>query len=260
MCGVNQMKRNSNWIVVCAGLCLAASPLAIAQQSTPSQNPAQKTMDQSKDASKKAWDGAKDAAKDGQKKAADMMQGMDPKQMEEMMKSMMPNEHHKLLQQFVGEWDVKTRTWMTPEAPAMDSSGTAVTKSEFDGRFVTMVFKGDFMGQPFEGRLVQAYNNNSKQNEAVWYDSMSTGLWTSTGSASSDGKVFTMTGTYVEPDGSKKATREVTTFKTPDNYVSDFFETGPDGKEHKMMELTYTRKGGSTPAVKPAGTSAEPSK
>lgn len=253
------MKRNSNWIVVCAGLCLVASPLAIAQQSAPAV-PGTQTVDQAKDAAKKAWDGAKDAAKDGQKKASDMMQGMDPKQMEEMQKSMLPNEHHKMLQQFVGEWDVKTKMWMMPGAAPTESTGTASTKSEFGGRYVTMNFKGEVMGQPFEGRLVQAYNNNAKQNEAVWYDSMSTGLWFSTGSASSDGKVFTMTGTYIEPDGSKKATREVTTFKSPDVHVSEFFETGADGKENKMMELTYTRKGAPTPNVKPAGTSVEPSK
>lgn len=253
------MKRKSNWMVACAGLCLAAAPWATAQQSTHPQNPAQQTMDQTKDATKRAWDGAKDAAKDAQKKAADMMQGMDPKQAEMMMQSMMPNENHKLLQQFVGEWDVKTKMWMAPGAPPEESTGTNVCKSEFEGRFVTGNFKGTVMGMPFEGRYVLGYNNNSKQNESVWFDSMSTGIWYSTGSASSDGKVFTMTGTYVEPDGSKKATREVTTIKSPDMYVSEFFEKTGDAPENKMMELTYTRKG-SAPAVKPAGTSAEPSK
>jgi len=254
------MKRNSNWIVVCAGLCLVASPFAIAQQSTPPQNPTQQTINQNKDATKKAWEGAKDAAKDGQKKATDMMQAMDPKQAELMQKSMTPNENHKLLLQFVGDWDVKAKMWMAPGAPAEESTGVATTKSEFGGRFVFMTYKSEFMGMPFEGRLTMGYNNNSKQNEAVWVDNMSTGLWFSTGSVSSDGKIFTMGGTFVEPDGSKKTAREVTTFKTPDNYVSEFFETGADGKENKMMELTYTRKGGSTPTVKPAGTSSEPSK
>ncbi|MBX3380248.1 MAG: DUF1579 domain-containing protein [Phycisphaeraceae bacterium] len=252
------MKRNSNWIVLCAGLCLAGAPFAMAEPQP--QNPAQQTMDQTKDATKRTWQDAKDAAKDGQKQAADMMQGMDPKQMEQMMQSMQPGEHHKLLQQFVGDWDVKSKMWMMPGAPAQDSTGTASTKSDFGGRFVFMTYKSDFMGQPFEGRLTMGYNNNTKQHEGVWIDNMSTGVWFSTGNSSSDGKVFTMTGTFVEPDGQKKATREVTTFQSPDVYVSEFFETGADGKENKMMELTYTRKGGAAPTVKPAGTSGEPSK
>lgn len=246
-------------LVLCVGLCLA--PLSVlAQQSQPA-NPAQQHIDQAKDAAKKAWEGTKDAGKDVSKKAADAMQGaggMDPKQMEAMQKSMTPNENHKLLQQFVGEWDVKTKMWMAPGAPPEESTGTNVCKSEFEGRFVAGNFKGTVMGMPFEGRYVMGYNNNSKQNESVWFDSMSTGIWHSTGSASSDGKVFTMSGTYVEPDGSKKATREVTTFKSPDMYVSEFFEKTGDGPENKVMELTYTRKG-TVPAVKPAGTS-EPSK
>ncbi|MBN8596151.1 MAG: DUF1579 domain-containing protein [Planctomycetes bacterium] len=244
-------------LVVCAGLCLA--PLSVLAQQTQPANPAQQQIDQAKDAAKKAWDGTKDAAKDMSKKAAEAMQGMDPKQMEEMQKSMMPNENHKLLQQFVGEWDVKTKVWMMPGSPPEESSGTNVCKSEFEGRFVTGNFKGTMMGMPFEGRYVMGYNNNAKQNESVWYDSMSTGIWNSTGHASSDGKVFTMSGTYIEPDGSKKATREVTTIKSPDLYVSEFYEKTGDGPENKMMELTYTRKG-TAPAVKPAGTSAEPSK
>lgn len=251
------MKRSL--LVLCAGLCLV--PVYVLAQDKP-QVPGQQQMDQAKDAAKRAMDSAKDAAADAKKKAADAMQGMDPKQMEEMQKSMMPNEHHKLLQQFVGEWDVKTKMWMAPGAPPQESTGVSIAKSEFEGRFITTSFKGSVMGMPFEGRAVSGYNNNSKQNESVWFDSMSTGLWYSTGNASSDGKVFTMTGTYIEPDGSKKTTREVTTFNSPDHYVSEFFETGADGKENKMMELTYTRKGSAaaTPAVKPAGTNVEPSK
>lgn len=255
------MKRSL--LVLCAGLCLP--PACVLAQDKP-QIPGQQQIDQTKDAAKRAWEGAKDGAKDGaadaKKKAADAMQGMDPKQMEQMMQSMMPNEHHKLLNQFVGEWDVKSKMWMAPGAPATESTGNASTKSEFGGRFVTMMYKGEVMGQPFEGRLVMGYNNNAKQNESVWFDSMSTGLWSSTGSASSDGKVFTMNGTFIEPDGVKKTTREVTTFSSPDHYVSEFFETGADGKENKMMELTYTRKGAAaaTPVVKPAGTNVEPSK
>jgi len=257
------MKRNSNWIVVCAGLCLLASPFAIAQQPTPNSGqpvPGQQTLDQVKDAAKQARDDAMKAMRDGQKKAADAMQGMDPKQMEEMQRSMTPNENHKLLQQFAGDWDVKTKFWMAPGVPPEESTATMSAKPEFEGRFVTGTFKGTYMGQPFEGRLVMGYNNNSKQNESIWFDSMSTGMGYSTGSASSDGKVFTFSGTMVDASGSKKTNREVTTFTSPNSYISEFFEMTPDGKENKMMEMTYTRNGSVAPAVKPAGTSIEPSK
>lgn len=201
----------------------------------------------------------KDGAKDAQKKLTDAIPGMDPKQMEAMQASMTPNENHKLLQQFVGDWDVKTKFYSAPGAPPEESTGTMTAKSEFEGRFVTGTFKGNYMGMPFEGRLAMGYNNDAKQNESIWYDSMGTGMGFATGKASSDGKVFTMTGTHTEPDGTKKTTREVTTFTSPNSYTSEFFETTPDGKDGKMMELVYTRKG-AAPAVKPAGTSVEPSK
>src|SRR5262249_44396290 len=124
-----------------------------------------------------------------------------------------------------------------------------------------MTYKSEMMGMPFEGRLAMGYNNNTKEFEACWLDNMSTGMWTSTGQSTSDGNNFTWKGTYVEPDGEKKTTRETTTFKSPDSYTSEFFATGKDGKENKMMELNYTRKGAkaATTNMKPAGTS-EPNK
>ncbi len=248
---------------MCAGICMACSSFAFADDkpSMPTQMQGQqKQVDQTTDAAKKTMQGAQDAAKDAQKKGADAMQGMDPKKMEEMMKSMTPGEQHQKLGKFVGEWDVKASMWMAPGAPPEESTGFATTKSDFGGRFVFMTYKSEMMGQPFEGRLAIGFNNNTKQYEACWLDNMSTGMWNSTGTCSSDGNTFTWNGTFVEPDGEKKATREVTTFKGPDNYTSEFFETGKDGKENKMMQLDYTRKGArATTNLKPAG-STEPSK
>lgn len=181
--------------------------------------------------------------------------GINQQAMEQMMQGMMPGEHHKQLHKYVGEWEVKSKMWMDPSMPPMESTGTAVSKLEFGGRFIFMTYNSAIMGQPFEGRLVMGYNNNTKQFEASWIDTMSTGIWNSTGASSEGGNVFTWNGTFTEPDGEKKATREVTTFRGPDLYVSEFFETGKDGKERKMMELTYSRK-----AKAPAKPSIEPSK
>jgi hypothetical protein len=59
-----------------------------------------------------------------------------------------------------------------------------------------------------------------------------------------------MSGTFTEPDGTKKTTREVTSWTGADTYVMEFYETPSvkGGTERKMMELAYTRKGGATTA------------
>ena len=65
----------------------------------------------------------------------------DPAQMKEIMENMLaignPGEHHKHLDQFVGEWNTTFKIWMGgPDAPATESKGTASVQWVLDGRFV----------------------------------------------------------------------------------------------------------------------------
>jgi hypothetical protein len=164
-----------------------------------------------------------------------------------------PGEHHKHLDKFVGEWDAKTKVWMDPAAPAMESAGRMSQRMEFGGRFLYSTYKGEFMGQAFNGVALTGYNNATKKHEGFWVDSMSTGMTMSTGSCDSEGKVFTFLGERDDPmTGGKVKTREVMTFKDADTYVQEFFETH-DGAEARTMEITYTRaKDAMKPAKAPA--------
>lgn len=224
-------------LLLSAGVCFS---MALAGDGDKSKDAMKDAQKQVQDAGTKAQDAMKKA--DDKKPAAPDM-GSDPK-MAEMMASMTPNEHHQHLAKFAGEWDVKSKMWMEEGAPPMESTATVSAKMEMGGRFLYIHYNGDMMGQPFKGVSMMGYNNNSKQHESVWVDNMSTGIWYSTGSCSADGKTYTMSGTFVEPDGTKKTTREVTSWTGPDTYNMEFFENIAGGKERKMMELSYTRKGG----------------
>ena len=258
------MKVQWNWAACAAGgfavaAGTAGSARADDKPAAPSQ--VQQQIEQGKDVLKKNVGEANEAVQNAAPKTPTPEQMAQwQAQSDAMMAAMKTNEQHKALEKFAGIWDVKSKVWMMPGAPAQEATGQAESKMDFGGRFLCMTYKSEIMGQPFEGRLVMGYSNNAKQYEGVWLDNMSTSLWNSTGTASSDGNTFTWTGTMVEPNGEKNATREVTTFKGPDTYTSEFFETGKDGKENKTMELTYTRKA-ATPAMKPAGAKPiEPSK
>jgi hypothetical protein len=234
-------------LVLAAGVCFS---MALAGDGDKAKDAMKDVQKQAQDAATKAQDAAKKAADDAkkamdEKKPAAPDMGADPK-MAEMMASMTPGEHHAHLAKFAGDWDVKSKMWMEEGAPPMESTAVVTAKMEMGGRFLYIHYNGDMMGQPFKGVSMMGYNNNSKQHESVWVDNMSTGIWYSTGSCSADGKTYTLSGIFTEPDGTKKTTREVTSWTGADTYTMEFYETPGEkgGKERKMMELAYTRKGG----------------
>lgn len=195
---------------------------------------------------KDAKEAAKDAVKDAQGAQPDM------KAMEEMMaKAAMPGENHKRLAAFAGEWDGTVKMWMDPAATPMESPTTCVAKMEMDGRYLYSHYTGDMMGQKFTGVGVMGYNNVTKEFESSWIDNMGTGVETSSGKASADGKEITLYGAMTDPtQGKKIKSREILKWTGADSYSMEFYMPGPDGKEVKSMEINFHRKGTAVKEVK----------
>jgi len=166
---------------------------------------------------------------------------------EEMTKRWMeaatPGAPHKMLDVFVGDWEVTSKWWMDPAEPPMESKGTVTKKMILDGRFLQEDFSGEMMGMPFKGTGMTGYDNLKKQYNSFWVDSTTTAMIYSLGTASKDGKTLTfntkmddcMTG---EKD---KPVRFVIKVEGKDKHIFEFYETS-GGKEKKSGEMTYTRK------------------
>jgi hypothetical protein len=95
----------------------------------------------------------------------------------------------------------------------------------------------------FEGMGVIGYDNFRQQYVTGWVDNMNTAVFTSTGKADPSGKTFTFTGKADVPGLNKKdvSHRSVLTFQGNDRITEEMFSPGPDGKEFKTMEITYSR-------------------
>lgn len=177
----------------------------------------------------------------------------------EMMAAMSPNENHKALEGFAGEWDAKMSFTMAPGMPPTEGTGTMKAMMILGGRQLHQSFKGTFMGMPFEGAGTTGYNNVTKQVESTWSDNMGTATMFSTGTMDASKKSFTVTGSYDDATRGKVTMRQVTTMVDKDHYKMEFFDKGTDGKEFKSGEITATRKGAAkSDAVAPA--KAEPKK
>lgn len=163
--------------------------------------------------------------------------------MEAYQKAAAPGEAHKHLAEMAGSWKTTTKAWMSPGAAPMESTGTCENKMILGDRFLHQECSGQDMGMgPFQGMGITGYDNNKKQYEATWVDNMGTAIITATGQADASGKVHTFKGTYFDPAmGKNKKFRWVSRMIDDSHMSFEFYDQGPDGKEYKSMELTYTK-------------------
>jgi hypothetical protein len=165
------------------------------------------------------------------------------KMMEVWMKLATPGPDHKLLEPIIGSFNVRTVMWEYPGAPAQESTGTSEHVWVLGGRYVQQTFRGSFVGQPFEGIGYTGYDNYKKQFISVWIDTMGTSMLISTGTADATGKIITSTAEWDDAiTGTTSTVRELVRIVDNDTHVMEMYMPGPDGKEHKNMEITYTRK------------------
>ena len=161
--------------------------------------------------------------------------------MEKFEKQATPGEPHKRLASVEGKWDTKTKSWMEPNKPPMESAGTCEQKMILGGRFLKQKCTGEMMGKTFEGVGVTGYDNQTKKYTSTWMDSLSTTLHVMEG-ASSDEKTITQEGQYTCPIRGEMKLRAVTKMVDQNTNTFEMYGTDKSGQEMKMMEITYTRK------------------
>jgi len=168
---------------------------------------------------------------------------MDPQAMMEVYtKLAAPGEQHKQLASLAGSWTTKTKEWMEPNKPPVESTGSAEMKILLDGRFLQQELTGQMMGQPFSGIEITAYDNLLKRYVTSWMSTMGTGIFTMEGTASTDGKTITLKGQHAEPGGGYMKHRAIWKIVDNNTQTFDMYGAHPGEKEWKMMEMTYTRK------------------
>ena len=162
--------------------------------------------------------------------------------MEAWQKAATPNENHKKLDPVIGTFDAKVTNWMAPGAPPMESTGVSENKWARGGRYVEVHFDGTFMGMPFSGIGYTGYDNIKKEYVSTWMDNMSTTVMMARGNVEKNGDM-TLSGSMPDPM-TGKATPFTEKMKIIDNdhNVWEMWGPGPDGKNFKMMEITYSRK------------------
>ncbi|HET9232633.1 MAG TPA: DUF1579 domain-containing protein [Candidatus Eisenbacteria bacterium] len=184
------------------------------------------------------------AQQPGQEKPPAGMPPMDSPEMQAMMAAMSPGPEHKNLAKMTGDWTFTNKMWMDPSAPPAEGSGTMHAETILGGRYVHAVWKGNFMGMPFEGHGTEGYDNLTKKYVSSWVDNMSTAIMYSTGTCEQNGKVCTATSQEMLDPMSGKMTsfRSVVTWTSDTSFKMEMYSKPAGGAEMKGMEMTVTKK------------------
>ncbi len=164
--------------------------------------------------------------------------------MDAAMRAATPGPAHKRLNAMVGTFDAKVKYWPAPNAPAIESSGTSTNEWILGGRWIQQRFEGSMMGAPFSGLGYTGYDNLRHMYVGTWMDSMSTQFMTSSGGdPDPSGKTWNFTASMMDPmSGESVSAEEKMTVIDNDHQVWEMYGPGPDGRNYKMMEITYTRR------------------
>jgi hypothetical protein len=153
-----------------------------------------------------------------------------------------PGDEHKKLDTLAGSWEVAVTFVIEP---GKEGKGKAACESKWalGGRFLHQKYESVFMGQPLIVEQYLGFDRHKRKVVELYMNSMDTGVMHNEGDFSKDGKTITCTGTKLDAATGKDAKiRTVTTVIDKDNYTLEWFMTGPDGKESKVVTLTHKRK------------------
>ncbi len=150
---------------------------------------------------------------------------------------------HKVLEKLVGTWTTVSRFWIDRSDVPQESRGECVHKMILGRRYLQLDCTGELLGTPFSGLGFVGYDNYRKQYVSAWMDNASTMMLCGTGSWNATEKTYSEVGDYQDPlTGTTRKFRNTIKVVDADTLLMESHSTGPDGKEVKDMEVTYTRK------------------
>jgi len=156
--------------------------------------------------------------------------------------AMTPGEGHKRLNPLIGTFNVAIKIWVTPEGPPIETTAASVNTWVLGGRIVQMMLNGDAPNALFSGTGNIAYDNVSKNYQAAWMDTGSTGITLYTGKLDASGKSALMKGAIPNALTGKPSPVELRmTIEADGSHLTQLWGQGKGAKMAKLMELKYTK-------------------
>jgi Protein of unknown function (DUF1579) len=155
-----------------------------------------------------------------------------------------PNENHKWLAQFLGEWDVTMRLTMVPGGPPMESKGKSSARWLMDGRWLLHESEVDMFGQKVKNHWILGYDNFKKKYVSTRVNSFETCIAASEGFRDQSGNVLNLYGTIDEylTGEHDKMVRYALRALSPDHSILEVHDLAIGETNTKVLEFEYTRR------------------
>jgi Protein of unknown function (DUF1579) len=153
-----------------------------------------------------------------------------------------PGPEQEFLAKRAGEYTRTIKFVAQPNADANASTGASKISVALGRRFIVEENNDTVFGRPVSGTRIYGFNNITKQYEAVWMYTGSTGMIFLTGTSSDSGKTVDLTGETRNLHGDTVPLHAVIRQMDDNQFVVTLMSTGADGKEAAFQETTYTRK------------------
>ena len=154
-----------------------------------------------------------------------------------------PTKQHEVLKKDVGTWDAVVKVWPMEGAKPMESKGVEKNEMLKGGLWLTTRFEGEVIGTPFIGIGSFGYDPAEEKYVGAWVDTMTPHMMTT--KSDYDEKTKTMTGISETRDpmtGEKYNAKMITRYNDDGTRVMEMHRAGKDGKESKVMEISYKRR------------------
>jgi hypothetical protein len=155
-----------------------------------------------------------------------------------------PQEQHRWLQRFVGEWTYEAEAVMKPGEPPVKSVGTESVRS-LGGLWIVAEGQGEMPGGgPATTIMTLGYDPQKKRYVGTWIGSMMANLWVYDGALDASGNVLALEteGPDMAARGKTAKYKDVIELKSSDHRVMTSHMLGEDGKWHDFMTANYRRK------------------
>ena len=153
-----------------------------------------------------------------------------------------PSKQHELLKQDVGTWDATIRIWPMAGAEPLESKGVEKNQLLKGGMWLITHFEGEAIGMPFVGMGTTGYDPAEKKYVGTWVDTMTPHMMIT--KSDYDEKTKTMTGQAETRDaisGEKYTAKIISRHTGDDTRVMEMHRKDENGKEWKVMEISYKR-------------------
>jgi hypothetical protein len=156
---------------------------------------------------------------------------------------MTPNDIHKMLEEYSGEFNMEISMWMTEGKAPEIINVNSTHKMILGNRFLEMAQTGNMMGMDYSSLSTIGYNTINKSFSLTTLTNMGTGTLYLKGTWDAKSKIATVKGQITNPiDNKPIIVRQKISFIDKDNLLIENFDTYQGEKEKKSIQYKLVRK------------------